>query len=484
MSTRKNTLFNIIGAVIPMFILLVTIPLYLKTLGDVRYGVLALVWLILGYFGFLEMGLGKATANHISRLHNASDEERAEIFWSATVVNTTFGLIAAFILWCVGSFLLTNVLKIPDDFQSEALAALPWMIATLPLALVSSVLNGTLEGRNKFFILNILQVLSTIAFQVVPLIVAYFISPSLAYVIPAAVITRVVMNVPFMVVCFISVPLSFRPTFSWKSGRSLLNYGGWVAVTGMLSPILETIDRFLIGAVVGAQAVTHYTLPYQLVTKIRIIPASLTRALFPKFSSSDPVDADLLAMSALHSLIIVMTPVIIFGIILLRPFMDLWVGYEMSAIAAPMGEILLVGVWANSLAYIPFSLLQGKGLPNVVAKYQMFVLGPFVLAIWFGVYFWGGYGAASAWSIRVIIGALYLYKVSGLSKNSLSMIMIPSVLLFIVVVGAHFVSDQHWLWRAGLMLFLTILTGIWFKQSKGMEVIGQILSIRKTRAAV
>lgn len=59
MSIRKNTLINLAGSIIPMIVMLVTVSLYLKVLGDVRYGVLALVCLLLGYFPFLEMGLGK-----------------------------------------------------------------------------------------------------------------------------------------------------------------------------------------------------------------------------------------------------------------------------------------------------------------------------------------------------------------------------------------------------------------------------------------
>jgi O-antigen/teichoic acid export membrane protein len=151
MSIRKNTFINIAGAIIPMAIMLVTVPLYLKTLGDVRYGVLALVWLVLGYFGCLEMGLGKSTANHIARWHDATDKERGTIFWTALFVNAAFGVLAAFIFSLIGSYLLQSVLKIPNEFREEAITSLPWIVATLPLALVSSVLNRALEGRNQFF---------------------------------------------------------------------------------------------------------------------------------------------------------------------------------------------------------------------------------------------------------------------------------------------------------------------------------------------
>jgi O-antigen/teichoic acid export membrane protein len=484
MGVRENTTINIVGAIIPMFVMLFTVPLYLKTLGDVRYGVLALVWLVLGYFGFLEMGLGKATANHISRLHGSSREKRAEVFWSALLVNAAFGVVAALILWCIGSYLMTNVLKMPAEFQDETLAALPWMILTLPLALVSSVLNGALEGRNKFWVVNVLQIVSTVVFQIVPLVVAYLFSPTLAYVIPAAVISRAAMNVPFLLACVHFVPLTVRPVFSWQAVRSLLSYGGWVAITGMLSPLLETIDRFLIGAVVGAQAVTYYTLPFQLVTKIRIIPAGLSRALFPKFSSATPGEADLLALTALRSLMLVMTPIIVCGVIFLRPFIDLWVGKEVSSVAAPLGEILLVGVWANSLSYIPYSLLQGKGYPDVVAKFQMLIAVPFILVIYGGVYLWGGYGAALAWVVRVIFSAIFLFRFSGILKGLLSIVIAPAGIILAVIGSVHYISDKIWYWRVGLIFLSVFFVSAWIKQSHGYEILKQILPVRKNGSSI
>ncbi|NCC05780.1 MAG: hypothetical protein EOM37_17465 [Proteobacteria bacterium] len=130
MSVRRNTLINLVGSIVPMAVMLATVPLFLGVLGEARYGVLALVWLVLGYFSVLEMGLGKATANQIAKAHDAPAEERAEIFWTALLINAAMGVIGALILWLAGEYLLTSVLKMPDGFRQEATKALPWMIST------------------------------------------------------------------------------------------------------------------------------------------------------------------------------------------------------------------------------------------------------------------------------------------------------------------------------------------------------------------
>lgn len=483
MSIGRKTLTNIAGSVIPLLVTIITVPLYLKILGDVRYGVLALVWLILSYFAFLEMGLGKATTNHIARLNDAPDSERASLFWTALAVNAGFGMVAAVIFWGIGSYLMTNVLKIPPEFRAEALAALPWIIATLPLALVSSVLNGALEGRNRFFVVNGLQIASALVFQVVPLAVAYIYGPSLSVVIPAAVLSRAFMNIPFLGACFFYVPLSTRPAFSRESVRSLMSYGGWVAISGMIGPILETMDRFLIGVILGAQAVTHYTVPYQLVTKARVLPGSLSRALFPKFSAAESQETDALAVASLHSLALAMTPLVVGGIVFLHPFMIAWVGKDLATIASPLGGIFVFGIWINSLAYIPYCLLQAKGKPDIVAKFHALELGPFLLVLWAALYFWGITGAAWAWTIRTVTDAVLLFRFSGMPKRSLWALGEPALMVSFATLGARSIVGESWPWRAALFLILVMWVGRWLAKNK----VGALITAyraRQTNAAV
>lgn len=476
MSVRRNTVINLIGALAPMVVMLVTVPMYLRVLGEERYGVLALVWLVLGYFSFLELGLGKATANQIAKAHDAPASDRSEIFWTALVVNALMGVLGAGVLWLVGDHLLTSVLDLPDDFRLEVIEALPWLIGTLPLALVMSVLNGALEGRNRFLAANSLQVVGNVAFQILPLAVAHLNGPSLAIVVPAAIVTRVAMNLPVLLVCRAAVPLNEVPRVSLARARSLFAFGGWVAVSGIASPLLETADRFVIGMVVGAKAVAHYTIAYQLATKLRVLPASLSRALFPSFSADGEVNSRDLAMRSLSVLVGIMTPVIVGAILLVQPFLDRWVGEDFARYAAPLAQVVLVGVWANSIAYVPLTLLQGGGRPELVAKFHLLELVPFIAIVYLAADEWGALGAAVAWAVRVNVDAMLLFLAGRLGDALAKSLAIP----FGLVLASGFASfalPEGWARiLAGLLLGASVLA--WTVLSPGAALVRQYVSTR------
>jgi O-antigen/teichoic acid export membrane protein len=85
-------------------------------------------------------------------------------------------------------------------------------------------------------------------------------------------------------------------------------------------------------------------------------------------------------------------------------------------------QILAIGVLINSVAHVPFSLLQGVGRPDLVAKAYLLELvihlGLSVLLI--GRF--GAVGAASAWGLRALVDAALLfglsYRICGIGWQS------------------------------------------------------------------
>lgn len=460
MSIRRNTLTNLVGSIVPMFVVLFTVPQYLRWLGEARYGVMALVWLMLGYFSFLEMGLGKATSNQIAKAWNATPEERSEIFWSALGLNAVAGTVAAGFLWLAGDVVLRRFVPMDATFKHEVLSSLPWIAATFPLALVSSVLNGALEGRNRFFEVNTLSILTSAVFQIVPLAAARWISPSLAVVVPVAVVCRAGMNGFFFWTCQRAIPLVGPPNPSRDRAKSLLGYGGWVALTGLANPLLESLDRFVIGGILGAVAVTQYSIPMQLVGRIKVIPSALARALFPRLSGSEASESENIAVRSSLLTGILMTLISLFALALLRPFLNFWIGEKLSSVSTPIAEILIIGIWINSIAHIPYFYLQASGRPKIVAVIHLLEIGPYFAIIILAGQRFGLLGVAIAWSFRCIFEAVILLQRSHILSSIKKQLVIQGVTISIPIVMDLFL-DVSYKTFITFIFFLTISFAIY-----------------------
>jgi O-antigen/teichoic acid export membrane protein len=217
----------------------------------------------------------------------------------------------------------------------------------------------------------------------------------------------------------------------------LFRYGGWVTVTGIISPLLTTLDRFLIGSIAGAKAVTYYTIPFNLASRVSTLPASLSNTLFPRFSATSEEECRRLTNEAIRALSVILTPLIIAGILIMEPFLTWWVGPEVASNAASVGEIIALGLWFNSEAYIPLTRLQAQGRPDLVAICHLIEIIPYLAILALALYTWGVVGGAIAWSLRVIVDATLLFWISGSVDRGL-MTHLPPLLLLGMAAAAVF----------------------------------------------
>ena len=285
---KINFVINVFGAVVPLVVGLVTVPVYVRHIGDARYGVLSIVWVLLGYFGFLDLGLSRAAANALARLRHAPQWARARVLVTTLVLNLGLGLFGSLCLAVFGSYLLQHVLAVTEALKLEIAQAFPWIVGLFPLALLSGVGIGALELRERFLLANVPQVSGMSFGQIVPVILAVVVSPSLAVVVPAAVIARALSVAAILIAVYRAEGPLPLVAFDRNQVRKLLTYGGWISVSGIVIPILSSLDQFVIGSMLNVAAVAHYAVPMSLATRSQVVAGALTRTLFPRMSSVGP----------------------------------------------------------------------------------------------------------------------------------------------------------------------------------------------------
>ena len=453
---RRNFVFNLIYPMVRLAVAIVTIPIYVRHVGDARFGVISIVWVLLGYFGFLDLGLSRAATNALAKLRDAPQQERARVLQTTMILNLGFGLIGAVLLFVVGGYLFEHVLSVPQELKPEVARALPWIACLFPMALVSGIGLGALESQERFLLANLFQMFGMSLSQIAPVVMAVFVSPSLTVVIPSAAIAQATSMIVIVAYVFrLEGPFSFR-TFDWTEARTLLGYGGWVTVTAVINPILVSADQFLIGSLLGVAQVAHYAIPMNLVLRTQTLPVALGRTFFPRMSMLPRDTAHRLGGRALQALGYGYAAVCAPAIILAPAFFRYWIGPDFALVSAPVAQILFLGAWINGLAFVVYTLIQSQGRPDLTGKLHFAEVLPFLGILWFLTSTFGINGAATAWSLRSVLDAFAMFWAAGISRSIVvAAIARPVALLCGSEIVSRFVGS-----KLGLALPAAILAGL------------------------
>jgi O-antigen/teichoic acid export membrane protein len=146
--------------------------------------------------------------------------------------------------------------------------------------------------------------------------------------------------------------------------------------------------------------------------------------------------------------------------------LQLWLGSAFAEESTPIFQILSVGVLVNSLAYVPYTLIQALGRPDLTAKFHLAELPLHGLLVWWLINMWGTTGAALAWSIRVGVDAMLLLVVAcrilSLSPHCFMSEKVIQTFLFLllfasIALGISSLPLVMWLRLLGLGLTLVAM---------------------------
>jgi O-antigen/teichoic acid export membrane protein len=395
-----------------MVVSLATIPAYLHEVGLAGYGVLSLAWTFLYYFTVFDPGLSRACAYRLAQLPNGRQAGR--VFWTALALNTSFGALGGVVLLALAQPMFSTWIKMPAMLRPEMAASLIWLAAAVPVGTIAAVLNGALQGRQKFALINTVNAASGIALQVLPLCIAWRFGAHLPLIIGTAVLVRLATAMGLLALAIRHCGTGWPRPPRLAEIKSLFTYGSWVSVSNIIIPVLVTADKFLIAICLGATDVALYTLPDNLTRRVSVIPASLVQSLFPRFAAGLASGSQALLERSFMALLAILAPVTVAGILFMQPCFHLWLGGREFAQSAEIGTILLAGIFINSLAFLPSTYLQAIGRPQLPAKFHVIEVIPHLAMLFIGIRLGGLPGAAGAMLAMNTLDAALLFRAAGL----------------------------------------------------------------------
>jgi O-antigen/teichoic acid export membrane protein len=418
MSLKKNSLWNLLGNGAPLLLGFITIPFLLKQSGVEVFGILTMVWGLIGYFSLFDFGLGRALTQTVAqRRLSGSPAELREVISLGLIMVLVAGVLGGLLLAAVARPLGSSWLSVSEALQGDVIGALFIAALGIPLTTVTSGLRGVLEAYEDFRDVSILRIILGLANFGMPALTIVFFGVSLEWMVLSLVLARLVILVAHLLLVLNRTGLRFIYLNSQSEDvKGLLAFGSWMTVSNIVNPLMVTADRFVIASLVGASVVAYYTVPFEVLIRFLIIPGALTAVLFPRLAAlmfNERLAAKRLFDRALWIIAAVMFALCSTAALGAFFGLQLWLGREFAENSWYLAAILSVGIFFNSMAQLPYAAAQAAGHVKATAKVHVLELFIYVPMLFLFVNYYGLLGAAVAWVLRVLLDMILMFYLSN-----------------------------------------------------------------------
>jgi O-antigen/teichoic acid export membrane protein len=342
----KNVSASWLGLAVNVVTGLVVSPYILHKLGDEAFGVWVLVFAITGYYGLFDFGIRSSVIRYVARFRAVDNQEDL-----SSLVNT-----ALFIYSCVG-FLLLIITFIGSYFVGEIFRVRPQDVHTvrilflmvgtsLSLGFPLAVFGGILEGLQKFYLLNLINIVNTILRTILVVVVL-----NRGYGLLMVALVTVVFPLINGAINGINalrltrVQLRFRHV-SRRMFKEVVNYGSATFIIAVASKLRFRTDAMIIGTFLSAAYVAYFAIGSRLLDYAGDLVSSLAQIFVPMSSAvhakGDMQQLRKIFVAGNRACALIIFPISAIFLLLGKSVIEVWVGAKYIATSYPILVVLLI----------------------------------------------------------------------------------------------------------------------------------------------
>lgn len=421
----SNTMVNYVGQGFILVLTFATAPYTVHHLGPELFGILALVQVIAGFAGLLNLGIGRALTKYVSELHWTGDSRAInELFQTAWATCVMAGLVGLLIL--IGPRATIGRLFFRGGPQVEAVVGFAIYVAAFGLftSMLLEAIAAIPSALQQFKISNTVNVATSTVRCLGPVIVL-----ALGYSIRAVLVVILASNilavVAFAVISRKLIPgLSLLPVFHRAAFRKLFSFSLPLLLSALFALIVARVDRFILAYYMPLAAVTFYTLPYSISEKAAVGVANITSVVFPFTSELHSMGAHdkvhELYLRATKMMTLVTLPITAILIAVPGPILRYWLGPEYAVQGALALRLLGGATFLTALSGVPTVTSLGVGEAWVPAAFAFASSVINLLANFLLIPRYGIDGAAMAALLpQAVVVPVFVYVVTRMLKFSL-----------------------------------------------------------------
>ncbi len=406
----NNSLISLLIQGGPALLAFFTIPLMITGLGNEKFGILTLIWAIIGASSIFDFGIGQALTQFVAKKLGLKETEDIQNY-IATAVASIFmlGLVVSVIVFLAAPFIAKKFIHISPAFVNDSIGSFRLLAITIPFLMLNISIIRLLEACQEFKLIGLLKIPVVFCNYVAPVFILFF-SKSLIAVVSVLVLGRIASCLAYLwfgrkIILIFSKEIKIKTAYL----KPLLTFGSWVTVSNIVNTIVVNIDRFIIAGLISAEVVAFYTTPLDALSRIYTIPMALMSVMFPAFSSeffSNIERARNLYFKSMKIIFFIVAPICIILFLFAKQGLTMWVGSAFAESSHVIAKIIILGVFLQSLNILNYNFVLATGKSEVQAKIYLAEFPVYLASLWFFIKYFGLVGAALAWLFRITLDFL------------------------------------------------------------------------------
>lgn len=363
----KNAVLNTSAFLAPAFFMLVFTPLLLHKMGSEAYGLWSIALSILGVAGVFELGLGTALSKYIAESNHPNTVEALSSYATMgfvinLVLAVAFFVPVYYLAPVLGRYFPTESLSSADvgaAIRYSAFGFVPMLVRNASLAVPI--------GFQEFLPPTVVRISQSIL-----VVVAAYLATTIGLSTSGVILSSVLVMwlsaaASFLIAARILNKSQVRLSWSPSHGVLLMKYMFYSGATGVGIALFSSLDRILVGLVLGMSGVAFYSIAVGAANKLIGLASALTQALMPA-SSQWKEEGDLHSVQRYlwgTTFLLLVANAFLVGILLLfsNPLLVFWLGKSSAPSVLPIFRILVLIYGVMSISAPSFHIANGIGKP-------------------------------------------------------------------------------------------------------------------------
>jgi O-antigen/teichoic acid export membrane protein len=325
-------------------------PFILHHFGNTAYGAWVLVFSATGYYGLFDLGIRSSIVRYVSTFTTTNDVDGL-----TRLINTSLALYTAIgavslVITLVLSASVDSIFRIPANLVVTARQLFLMVGTAVSLGFPAGVFGGALEGLNRFYVVNLTNLFSTLLralFIVLALTRGYGLLTVALITVALPLLASAVRA--FVALRLLRVHLGLQYV-NLSSLRQIFHYSSVTFIIMLAYRLRFKTDELLLSGLLSVTAVTFFSNADRLVDYMAEVVSSLAQIFVPMSGRSDAA-GDIgqlrkIFIGGNRACALVVFPITAILIILGKSVITAWVG---AVYVAPCYPVLLVLLIPSSL---------------------------------------------------------------------------------------------------------------------------------------